>query len=74
MSKPRTKELISGIVLSILGVPSESGIIKMICRETLCSSTFQNDIFNGCWYCTLASIILLLGGIFLILDAFAEWT
>lgn len=74
MNKKATTELITGIVLSILGVPSKGGIIKMICNETLCSPEFTTNVFNGCWYCTLVSLILLISGIGLIILAIKEWS
>ena len=73
MSKPRTKELLLGLFLTVIGIPSKGGITRMICDETLCNPSFQNDVFNGCWYCTLISIIFLIVGIGLIVNSINEW-
>ncbi len=67
MSYRKIIQLIIGIILSILGFPSESGIIRMIAKELLCSPEI-----NQCSIANAISWILFLGGIIAVLEVFIE--
>jgi len=55
--------LLWGVFLSILGVPSESGIVSMVSKELLCS--FE---INQCSIANTISVILFVAGILAILE------
>lgn len=67
MSYRKTIQLIIGIILSILGVPSDSGIIRMVAKELLCSPEI-----NQCSIANTLSWILFLGGIIAVLEVLTE--
>ena len=65
-----TIQLVLGIILGMIGIPSPKWIMGILCAKMLCSaSPFQ----EYCWSCGLISTVFMIAGFFLIYRALREW-